>query len=329
MNGKPNDFKIGLFVLVALALAMASVFVFGASKWFQKKIFQETYVDENVTGLKIGAPVTLRGVTVGVVTKIDFTWNIYHVAEPRYVYIEFAIHDKTPIALPGADVAEVLQREVESGLRARVKSQGLAAGTVIVSLEYLDPKQHPPLPFPWKPRHGYIPAARGEFAEVVSKVDTLVGNLNKINFQKIGTLVEDDLMAGNRVLTEVDKINFHRIGTNADLLVSDLRDVATRLKALAGNTNGYARTNLQTITADADALIERVQQTIGRVDQAVGRIDQTVGAVDVGLINESLENLHRATRELKETITNIKQYPAGAILGRPPEPARSVERPRR
>lgn len=327
MTTKPNDFKIGVFVLIAVGLALAAIFIFGASKWFEGKTVQETYVAGNVDGLKVGSPVTLRGVPVGEVTKINFTWNIYHVPQPRFVYVEFAINNNVPIVMQGRNIPQRIQKEVKAGLRARIKSQGLAAGTVIISLEYLDPAQYPPLEVPWKPLNGYIPSAPGQFSEIISNVDAVISNLKKIDFQKIGALVEEDLTAGKRVLTDVDKINLRQIGTNANALVSDLRDVAEKLKSLAG-TNATSQTNLQTIVNDADALLTRAQQTIGHVDQAVGRLGQTIGGVDINVLNDMLENLRRASRELKETINNIKQYPAGAILGKPPAPARSVERPR-
>src|SRR3954447_9452120 len=121
MTTKPNDFKIGLFVLVGVALALAAVFIFGASKWFEGKTVEETYVAGNVDGLKIGSLVTLRGVPVGEVSRINFTWNIYGRPEPRYVYVEFAINNNIPLTMQGLDIQQRLQKEVESGLRARVK----------------------------------------------------------------------------------------------------------------------------------------------------------------------------------------------------------------
>jgi paraquat-inducible protein B len=223
--------------------------------------------------------------------------------------------------MQGRDLEQRLQKEIESGLRARIKSQGLAGISAIVSLEYVDPKQYPPLKVPWEPRHAYIPSAPGQLTEILASVDKVVTNLKEVDFPKINALVQDDLITGKRVLTNVEKINIQQIATNANALVSDLRSVAQRLKAFAGTPNALTQTNLETISADANALIARLQQT-------AGHLDQTIGNVDINLLNETLENLRRASRELNETIVNIKEYPAGAILGRPPEPARSVERPK-
>ena len=77
MEAKPNDLKLGVFVLVSFGVLCAGLFAFGAVSYFQRMIRAETYVSGNVDGLSVGAPVTLWGVKVGKVTKIDFSWNLY------------------------------------------------------------------------------------------------------------------------------------------------------------------------------------------------------------------------------------------------------------
>ncbi len=72
MDTKGNDFKLGAFVLVGFGLLTAGLFAFGAVSYFQRMTLAETYVAGNVDGLAVGAPVTLRGVNVGKVTRIDF-----------------------------------------------------------------------------------------------------------------------------------------------------------------------------------------------------------------------------------------------------------------
>ena len=57
METKPNDFKLGVFVLASFGLLGAGLFAFGAVSYFQKIDRLETYVRENVDGLSVGAPV--------------------------------------------------------------------------------------------------------------------------------------------------------------------------------------------------------------------------------------------------------------------------------
>jgi phospholipid/cholesterol/gamma-HCH transport system substrate-binding protein len=83
MSAKPNDFKLGLFALIGIVLLLAALVLFGALKILHGKTTEETYVTGDVSGLKSGAPVLLRGVTVGEVKSINFSWNVYHRPEPR------------------------------------------------------------------------------------------------------------------------------------------------------------------------------------------------------------------------------------------------------
>jgi len=247
VSSKPNDFKLGLFVLSGLALLVAALFLFGASKVFEGKTIQETYVPETVEGLKPGAPVLLRGVTVGQVTRINFSWNVYHRSDPRYVVVEFQVSDKVALVPLGRAYDDRVRGEIAKGLRARVKTQGLA-GATILSLEYVDnPAAYPPLQVPWTPHHAYIPSAPGQFSEIIASLDAISKSLKEVNFEKLGSQAQQDLVA--------------------------------------------------------------VQETVTS-------------------LNQSLANITRSSEELQETIHKIKQYPAGAIFGQPPPPAKSVEKPK-
>jgi hypothetical protein len=319
MNSGPNDFKLGTFVLLGVVILLAAVFIFGASKWFEGKTVEETYVDGNVDGLKVGSTVTLRGVPVGQVTAINFTWNIYHQAQPRYVYVQFEVDKKVSLVPPGRPYKELVQNEVRKGLRARIKSLGLAASTSIVSLEYLDPAEYPPITVPWTPRDTYIPSAPGEFTEILSGLDKTIASVKQIDFARIGALAANDLHTGGTLLTNANEMNLPEIGTNLNRLIADVRGVAAQLKDFIGPTNEFAQADLQQLSRHAEELVARLQTTAAKLDQALANLD-------VGSLNETLENFRRASEDLDETITRIKQYPAGALLGRPPPPARSIEK---
>jgi len=319
MSSKPNDFKIGLFVFFGIALLLAALFIFGASKWFQSKTIAETYVEGNTDGLKVGAPVTLQGVPVGQVTRINFTWNIYHKTEPRFVYVEFEMDKKVSLVPPGPDFARLVEEEVRKGLRARIKSQGLAAGTSLVSLEYLNPTENAPHTVSWKPRHIFIPSAPSQLSEIMTGLDKTIAGFKQIDFAKIGDLLKGDLSTGGKLLNHADELNLPKLGTNLNGLVEDMRGLSAQLRGFVGSTNELAGADLQHITRRADELV-------GQLQAAAARLDRDLANLDFGSLNETLENFRRASRELNQTLSRIKQYPAGALLGRPPPPAKSVER---
>ena len=65
MDSEARYFKLGAFVLVAVGIAVAAIVVLGAGTLFQKRFTVETYMDESIQGLDVGAPVKYRGVRIG------------------------------------------------------------------------------------------------------------------------------------------------------------------------------------------------------------------------------------------------------------------------
>ncbi len=321
MSAKSNDFKIGLFVLFGILLLLAAVFIFGASKWFEGKTVEETYVAGNVDGLKSGAPVTLRGVPVGEVTRINFTWNVYRRAEPRYVIVEFEVHNNVSLVPPGPDFSKHIEEEVQKGLRARVKSQGLA-GATILSLEYVHPGQYPPIQVPWKPRHVYIPSAPSQFSEIIASLDKTMAGVKQIDFQKLGHAIEQDLTVAQNLLQHIDQANLGGVVTNANTLLTDLQGVSAQLQAFIGETNRLQQANLGNVSSNADAVLIELKATVGKLDQMLANLN-------AGSLNQTLENLRRASDDLGQAIDHVREYPAGVLFGKPPPPAHSVETPGR
>jgi ABC-type transporter Mla subunit MlaD len=317
VNTQINDFKIGLFALFATALLLAALFIFGASKLFQHRTTEETYVTGSVDGLKEGAPVLLRGVPVGEVTRIRFTWNVYHRPEPRYVLVEFDVRDDVALVPPGRDFARHVAEQVAQGLRARIKSQGLI-GASIVSLEYLDPKAFPPVPVPWRPRHIYIPAAPGQFSEMLSSLEKTISRLQTVDLQAITGGLERDLAAAERFLDHLDQVNVAGIATNADTLVTQLRETAGELRALVGTPRAGRGANLAELADNAAELVTGVRESITGIDRKIATVDTVT-------LNEAINNVQRASHELDEVLRELKTYPSGVLFGRPPPPARSVE----
>ena len=152
MSEKASQLRIGIFVVVGLAILLAALFLFGIRTAFEPTYTLETYVPDNVDGLSVGSVVKLRGVAVGKVTEIGFSWNMYEVIEPAVVVVRFEIRQHISPEMFRKDFDEALKTVVGRGVRAVIQPQGIT-GTSIVALQTLDPKAYPPLTFPWKPKH--------------------------------------------------------------------------------------------------------------------------------------------------------------------------------
>src|SRR5438477_10217476 len=89
MSAQAHYFKIGLFMLSGITLVVLAVIILGAGALFKKKFMMETYFDESVQGLSVGAPLKYRGVTIGRVEHIGFVRNEYKTElsdDDRYSY---------------------------------------------------------------------------------------------------------------------------------------------------------------------------------------------------------------------------------------------------
>src|SRR5262249_32348204 len=65
-----NYWKLGLFVVAGVVLALSTVVVLGARQLRKETIKYKSYFDESVQGLKEDSPVKFRGVTIGHVSDI-------------------------------------------------------------------------------------------------------------------------------------------------------------------------------------------------------------------------------------------------------------------
>src|SRR5438477_6120294 len=238
---KANYFKLGMFVIVGVAALVVLLLMFGAARWLTSSYTMETYFNESVQGLDIGSKVRYRGVVVGDVRKITFTYTRYELDKPpdqrkRYVLVETAVRPE----LVGATILdeERRQQEIARGLRVRLAAQGIT-GQMYLEADYVDPVANQPLPITWTPDNFYIPSSKSTATQLLSAAEALIDRLDKLNIEgtmgNINKLVTaltsqvEQFKAGelakraNRVLDGIDNAHLDKLGAEATQLVTELR----------------------------------------------------------------------------------------------------------
>ncbi len=320
MSAPANNFKLGLFTLGGLSLLVVGVLAFGARSYFESTTLYETYIVGDVTGLAVGSAVELRGVRVGKVERINFSWNDYQVTQPGYVVVLFEIRDEVAPLPPGNARNELLQAAINQGLRARLKNQGIT-GTSILSLEYLNPAENPPVEFPWTPKHTYIPSAPGQFGELLASVEKALHNVRQLDFAAINQLLQGDLKSAGQVLDKVDQVDFGGLSTNANSLLTDLRSSNTKLKSFIDDTDdAVKKMKLEKLTRNLDGLIDQLRDTVAKLQPGLANIDFEA-------LNQTMVNARRTIRDLDDVILELKQYPSGFLFGKPPPAVKEVQPP--
>jgi len=155
-----------MFVLAGIALLVAGILAFGARSAFKKKGMFETYIDDEVQVSRLGR----RGASGRPRRQghqDQFFMDEYPETNSNYVVVRFQIRDDVR-PCPGEAREQMLQNE-SRGASALVSSPGIT-GNCILSLEYVNPANYPPLEAPWTPEHTYIPSAPSQFNQLLASM---------------------------------------------------------------------------------------------------------------------------------------------------------------
>lgn len=319
MSEKASQLRIGIFVVLGVAILFGALFLFGIRSAFEPTYTLETYVSDNVDGLSVGSVVKLRGVTVGKVTEIGFSWNMYEVIQPAVVVVRFKVKQHISPEMFRKDFDEALKTVVASGLRATVQGQGIT-GTSVIALQTMDPKQYPPLTFPWKPDYPYIPSAPSQFGQILASIDKTLQNLSQLDIQRVVLSLDKTLASASQALDRIAEIDVQGISTGA---VGVLTEATTAIRQVEGLI-GDARTTLQSMKLGGVG--ENANRLIDDLDARLAVLLDRLGAIDVRSLNDTLAGTREAAQSLNEVLDELKRYPSGFLLGGAPPPAPGLEK---
>jgi len=348
MSQKANYFKLGLFVIGAIVAGVLVLIIIGTGRWFERKVIIETYFKESVQGLDVGSRLKYRGVTIGEVTRITFTYTKYQLDLPinqreRYVLVEAQLQ---PRLVGGRAAAgdmtdpESGRMEVEKGLRLRLAPQGIT-GTSYLEMDYLDPPP-PVLPISWTPTNLYIPSAPSTVTAIVNAAQDIMEKLHRVDIEgtvaRIDKLLDttNERVAGvdtkklsaqaektlGKFESALDQLQVKKLSDEANSLISEMRQSNAALKAQLENP-AWAKIPDETSAAIASVrkLVSdpKLAKTVADLERITGRFDRLFGSSDADLAT-TFDNLRTITDNLRDLTEETKRYPASVIFGKPPAP---------
>jgi len=132
---RPNPVVIGAFVLGAITLAVAALLFFGGGVLREKRMAVVSFFDGSVAGLRVGAPVTFRGVPVGEVKAMGVRINPQTGRSIIQVDMQLMPDRVTVYGVqPPREV--LLAALVRDGLTAQLVNQSLVTGMLSVELAF-------------------------------------------------------------------------------------------------------------------------------------------------------------------------------------------------
>jgi ABC-type transporter Mla subunit MlaD len=350
MSAQAHNVKLGLFVIGAVVAGVLLLLIVGSGRWFQSKTVIETYFNESVQGLDLGSKVKYRGVSVGEVTRIGFTYNKYELDKAmgerkRYVLVEATILGRLIGSRAGGDITrpEQVRMEIEKGLRIRLAPQGIT-GTNYLEIDYVDPKTNPELPISWEPADLYIPSSQSTFTQFVAAAGDVVEKLQHIDIdatlQRLNRLLDNANRklevidtgklsdSTNRVLakldTKLDQLHVDQLNKESTALLAEVRQTNQKLgsilddpawKKIPGDA-GAAAAQMRKLVEDPN-----LAKALAHLESTLTRLDRMAGGTESDL-RRTLDNVRQITENLRDLTDEAKRNPSRLILGAPPAPVK-------
>lgn len=339
MSKRANPTAIGAFVVGALALAVAGIITLGGMQLFKKELPFVMFFDGNIGGLDVGAPVEIRGVKIGTVTKIRLFAGAKNIGKIGvYVSIDPALLPKDAAVRRSVDAVESL---IKQGLRAQLKTQSLLTGLLLVYLDFF-----PGTPITLvrlDPDVQEIPTIPTTLEQLQARLEKFIDKLGTIN---IDELVKDvsvtlkgakDLMSSPELKAAVVSADTTLKSADTALKSADkaIQEAQIVLKRLDGK--------LETVGANTDAALVETRELMAQAKKSLAKIDAqveplatsirdastsaqgTLRTVDRSMDGDSrvgyealraLRDVADAARSLKALADYLEQHPEALLRGK-------------
>jgi paraquat-inducible protein B len=330
MNKKISPAMIGAFVLGAVALIVIAILVFGSGRLFRQTREFVLYFDNSVNGLRVGAPVKVKGVEVGSVK--DIRLQLEKGAEVNKIPVIIEI-DLEKLTSRGANVVVAENREalrkaiVDRGLRGQLEMESLVTGLLYVALDF----------FPGTPinlvqqenadnKYPEVPTLPTSLEQAKDAITRILNKLEEIDFKALIASLESTVDGIKRTVNSPDLEltirSLKQTMPKVDEAVVNIRNLAgtmeDNVKILAADleqTSGDARLALK----QAGDALKQTEETMKRAEAAVTNIE-TLSDLDSPVNYELVKGLREvsaAARSLRSLTGYLERNPRALIFGKP------------
>ena len=332
MNKKISPAVIGAFVLGAVALIVIAILVFGSGRLFRQAKNFVLYFDTSVNGLRVGAPVKLKGVEIGSVKDIRIQVGQGTAADKIPVIIEIDLKKLTRRGAADAAEAtvdpEAMQKViVDRGLRGQLDMESLVTGLLYVALDFFPGT---PIDLVQKPGGDYdypeIPTLPTTLEQAKGAVNRVINKLDDIDFKELEANLQATLKGVNRTVNspEIESVlrSLARVMPKVDQAVVNIRNLAgttdAKVKILADDLQHTSADARLALKQAGDAL-KQTQETMKRAEAAVANIE-TLSDLDSPVNYElvkGLRDVSTAARSLRSLTDYLERNPRALIFGKP------------
>jgi paraquat-inducible protein B len=330
---KINPAAVGVFIAGAIVILFASLVLFGSGRFFRKTKELLLTFREPVTGLEVGAPVKLMGVTIGDVKGInlavgDDATNALLINVLIEVDLEGAESSFQSYRINLDDRSRFETLVQQRGLGGQLEVLSLLSGQLYIALDMIPGRGG--FRLHREKEHGLweIPTLPSTKRQLVNSVMTSLNNLTELDFKGLSMELKGLL---TELRTDLARLNFGEINTNLvgvldkvesfvgnpalSSAITNLDRTLAQLDELAGNLNK----NINPLLANLDADLKKAGAALDEATQALSALKTQVepNSTLIRELNRTLEKAGVTLDSIRQLADELQRNPNSLITGKP------------
>ena len=272
-------------------------------------------IDESLRGLSVGSPVEYRGLKIGRVGRISY--DLVKGAEIEKIPVLIQLDDRLMAAhFPPSILDEGqdgLQKALQRGLKASLKSGNLLTGQMYVDLDY-----YPEIPVVDAQIEGdyiVLPTIHTGLGGLQDKISSLLDKLNGMDLDGLITTIQNTSDEATRTLGSINLAVSSKEGVVADAQTT-LQEMTATMKSL---NDLLGADDTKEIPAD-------LRKTLASINKSLEPLSND-GAI-YGDLKRTMEELRHAVRSIDKMAAEISDKPNSLLFGKDPS-SNKIPRARR
>ena len=306
MDTNKKALLIGIFIVLITAIFIISVGVLGSGSFFTNKVKYIMYFNDSVKGLKKGAKVAFKGVTVGEVHEINIILNQASFEAVNQVVVQIdrnrlKSYDDRLFDF-GYGVKKMTQKLIKKGLKAQLQMESIVTGVLMINLDF-DNK----FPSNFVDKNGdYI-----EIPTLPSGLSQITQTLNKIPLDHI-------LSKFSKILDNLEKVTSNdaisNIIDNLDKTIKNLENATNEVNSVFKKVD----VEILPIMKNLDEMVKEAKETFIELKDVTANLndmssDDSKFRYD---LEKTMEALTRASKSVETLTDYLNRNPNAVIFGK-------------
>jgi len=332
MSKKASPTIIGVFTLIGIILAGATIVLFGAGRYFKDTHDVLVYFDKSVNGLQVGSDVRFGGVRIGSVKSISVL--VDRMENRKIIPVVLELGEKELSLIGSAEGGAIdlssfdgVAKAVSQGLRAGMKQQSLLTGQLYVEFDIMPDSEGFVYQSSGEHLYPVVPTVGTEFDELIKGIADGLKKFNALDLEGVMGDLRKVLVSAK---DQIAALQIKEINDNVIAITQDVRKITSNEKLISAvenldealaqidNLATKANAGFDPLLADLNAVIAKTDAGLVRIDEAAKEISNfsNARAPVMMRLQNVLQETERASRALKELSNDLKRDPDTILRGR-------------